>query len=98
MLLGASQVTTCAAGETCKTDTVYQTGVDATPTQAVYCGAGTADATWFRQMPTPGLGELAFSLFVNRIRFSVRELFCLAQLSPSASFVDYLQPRLSLTL
>ena len=77
MQLGARQVTTRAASETCKADTVYQTSVDATPTQAIYCGAGTADATWFRQMPTPGLGESAFSVFVDRIRFSVRELFCL---------------------
>ena len=78
MLVGASQVTTCAAGEICKADNIYQTGVDANPTQAIYCGTtGTGD-TWFRQMPTPGLGEIQRFFFINRIRISAGELLYLA--------------------
>ena len=64
MLVGASQATTCAIGDVCKTDTIYQTAVDGAPTQAIYCGPSTANAeTWFRDMPTPGLGKSAAVLF-----------------------------------
>jgi hypothetical protein len=58
MLLGAgNEVTTCPLGATCKTDLIYQTSVDAEPTMAIYCGSGAAGATWFRDMPTRGLGK-----------------------------------------
>ena len=58
MLIGATQVNTCALGKVCKTDTIYQMSVDANPTLDVYCGPTGPENTWFRQMPTPGLGEL----------------------------------------
>ena len=58
MLVGPTQVNTCDLGEVCKTDTIYQMTVDASPTQDVYCGPPGPENTWFRQMPTPGLGKL----------------------------------------
>ena len=67
VLVGASQVTTCAIGDVCKTDTIYQTAVDGAPTQAIYCGPSTANAeTWFRDMPTPGLGKSAAVLCLHQ--------------------------------
>jgi len=67
MLVGASQVTTCAIGDICKTDTIYQTAVNGAPTQTFYCGPSTAnEETWFRYMPTPGLGKSAAFLFLHQ--------------------------------
>jgi hypothetical protein len=61
LLLGPGEVTTCLFPATCKMDTIYQTGADATPTYGIYCGMGLADATWYRQMPTPGQGQLSWT-------------------------------------
>jgi hypothetical protein len=46
---------TCGPLSTCKTDFIYQTAVAGVATQVLYCETG-LDSTWFRSMPTPGIG------------------------------------------
>jgi len=65
VLIGAGGTSTCGAISTCKTDYIYQTainGVEASPTAALYCATGLLGGTWFRSMPTPGIGMSRFSL------------------------------------
>jgi hypothetical protein len=57
-LIGAGGTSTCGALSTCKTDYIYQTAVDAVPTQALYCETG-VDTTWFRTCLRRGLVSLS---------------------------------------
>jgi hypothetical protein len=58
VLLAPGATSTCGPLETCKTDFIYPTGVEDVATQGLYCGTGAIAGTWFRSLPTPGIGML----------------------------------------